>query len=242
MKLMRSLVKAQVFVHGTRNGLRHIPICNEIKLEILPYSQYRLDAILMEGGADPWRLTCVYGEAQVAEMFKTWDMLKYIKSTVDLPLMCIGDFNEVLRQHEHVGAADRSMAQIAGFHDAVDVCELADLGFEGNSWTFEKQVVGGQFCRVRLDRALATASWRGRFPIANVRHPTASTSDHCPILLRWKETTREHRRTEDKIIRYELMWESHENFKPSLEEVWRCNTPGINPTWQCYTHFNTIQN
>jgi hypothetical protein len=52
---------------------------------------------------------------------------------------------------------DRSLAQIAGFREATDVCGLADLGFEENSWMFEKHVAGGMFCRVRLDQALATA-------------------------------------------------------------------------------------
>jgi hypothetical protein len=69
---------------------------NEIKLEILPYSQIHIDAIVTEGTNDPWRLTCVYGEAQFAERHKTWDMLKVIKSSSPLPWMCIGDFNKVL--------------------------------------------------------------------------------------------------------------------------------------------------
>jgi hypothetical protein len=102
------------------------------------------------------------------------------------------------------------------------------LGFEGNRWTFKKRVVGGQFCRVWLDRALAMASLRGRIPQANVRHLTTSTSDHCPILLRRKETTRERHRIEDKIFRYEFMWESHENFKPSLEEAWQAGSSVTN--------------
>lgn len=39
---------------------------NEIKIKILPYSQYHIDAIVTEVGGDPWRLTCVYGEARVS--------------------------------------------------------------------------------------------------------------------------------------------------------------------------------
>jgi hypothetical protein len=40
---------------------------NEINIEILPYSQYHLDAIVSSDLMEPWRLTCVYGEAQVRE-------------------------------------------------------------------------------------------------------------------------------------------------------------------------------
>lgn len=140
-----------------------------------------------------------------------------------LPWMCIGDFNEVLYQHEHEGTAERSMARIECFRDAIDVCELADLGFEGRWWTYEKCVVGGSFCRVRLDRDLATAAWSGLFPLARVSHLTGVASDHCPIMLRWKETANERRRTDDKIFRYEVMWESHENFKLFLNDVWKAD-------------------
>jgi hypothetical protein len=49
-----------------------------IKMEVLPYSQYHIDLVVTEEGKDPWRLTVVYGEAQVQERHKTWDMLKFI--------------------------------------------------------------------------------------------------------------------------------------------------------------------
>ena len=54
---------------------------NEIRLEILPYSQYHIDAIVTESNGNKWRLTTVYGEAQTSEGFKTWDVLKFIKSS-----------------------------------------------------------------------------------------------------------------------------------------------------------------
>jgi hypothetical protein len=171
---------------------------DEIKLDILPYWQYHLDLVITEGDNDPWRLTCVYGDAQVSERHKTWDMLKFMKSSSSLPWMCIGDFNEVLHQHEHEGMLERSVGQIEGFREALDVCELVDLGYEGNKWTFEKRVVGGSFCRVRLDRALATAPWSSGFPTATLRHLTGVTSDHCLIFISWRETMWHRWITEDK--------------------------------------------
>jgi len=65
-----------------------------------------------------------------------------------LPWVCIGDFNEVLLRDEHKGVQERSLAQIAGFREMVDVCGLYDLGYEGKDWTFEKKVSGGSFCCV----------------------------------------------------------------------------------------------
>jgi hypothetical protein len=112
---------------------------NEIKVDILGYSQYHIDASIQGIGDSTWRLTSVYGEAKTQERFKTWDMLKDISTTSMLPWLCIGDFNEVLRPDEHEGIGHRSQAQIQGFRDAVDICELIDLGFKGHFWTWEKK-------------------------------------------------------------------------------------------------------
>jgi hypothetical protein len=65
----------------------------------------------------------------VSQRFKTWDMLKHIKSSNPLSWVCIGDFNKVLHQHEHEGLAERSLSQIEGFRETVDICNLADLGY-----------------------------------------------------------------------------------------------------------------
>jgi hypothetical protein len=51
-----------------------------------------------------------------------------------------------------------------------DTCELMDLGYTGTPWTFEKKVAGGTICRVRQDRAFATASSCELFPLANLQH------------------------------------------------------------------------
>lgn len=195
---------------------------NNIKVEISPYSQYHIDAIVSKGVSEPWRLTCVYGEAQTSDRHKTWDVLKFIKPSSPLPWVCIGDFNEVLHRAEHDSVQERSYAQIEGFREMVDVCGLYDLGYEGRSWTFEKQVAGGSYCRVRLDRALATPTWSERFPLAKVRHLNAAASDHVPILLQWSNDPSGRRRARGKRqFRYETMWESHSDFSQMLGQKWK---------------------
>lgn len=141
-------------------------------------------------------------------------MLKFIKSSSHLPWVCLGDFNEVLHQSEHVGVQGRSFSQIAGFREMVDVCGSHDLGFEGRSWTFEKRVAGGSYCRVRLDRALASPDWSARFPAASVHHLSAVASDHIPILLQWHRKRARQRRK--GRFRYEVMWETHVEFSDML--------------------------
>jgi hypothetical protein len=86
-------------------------------------------------------------------------MMRVLKGESTLSWLCIGDFNEILRVEEQFGPNERDSAQITSFREAVDVCELADLGYSSLDWTWEKKVAGGEYCRVPLDRALATASW-----------------------------------------------------------------------------------
>ena len=132
---------------------------SNVDLEIKTFSKYHIDSVVKEPGKNPWRLSCFYGAANRSLRFRTWDTMKFLRGESTLTWLCIGDFNEILRPEEQMGPNERDSAQIEGFREAVDVCELADLGYKGLDWTFEKRVAGGEFCRVRLDRALATASW-----------------------------------------------------------------------------------
>ena len=71
--------------------------------------------------------------------------MKNLSTLQDLPWVCIGYFNEVLRHDEHDGIGTRSQSQIHGFRDAVDVCGLVDLDYKGIKWTYEKKVTGGSY-------------------------------------------------------------------------------------------------
>lgn len=110
---------------------------------------------------------------------------------------------------------------MAGFREAVDLCGLADLGYIGLDWTFEMKVREGHYCRVRLDRALATASWSAMFPFATVRHLVGAKSDHSPIVLFNTMDATNRRIGLDRPFRYEMMWETHQEFFPMLEKVWK---------------------
>jgi len=55
-----------------------------------------------------------------------------------------------------------------------------------------------------------------------VSHLTAASSDHGPIVLQWGENLDHLRkRKRKKVFKYELMWESHEDFFPMLAQMWQ---------------------
>jgi hypothetical protein len=142
---------------------------NPTVLDLQSFSKNHIDMKVVDGENDPWRLTCIYGEAQHALRYRTWELMSLLCAHSDLPWVCIGDYNEVLRRDEHFGVGDRDDAQMHAFRQAVDVCNLADIGYIGLDWTFEKKVRGGTYTRVRLYRALANPSWWQMFPQAELK-------------------------------------------------------------------------
>mgnify|MGYP005831526969 CR=1 FL=1 len=58
---------------------------NSIKVEIVGYSEYHIDVLVDDLVDTRTRVTFVYGEAQVPERYKTWDMLRGIASNSNLP-------------------------------------------------------------------------------------------------------------------------------------------------------------
>lgn len=156
---------------------------DSIKVEVSGYSEYHIDVIVDDLLGIKSRVTFVYGEAQVNERYKTWDMLRGIAGTSTLPWAVIGDFNEVIHGYEHDGVGNRSQAQMDAFRDALDTCGLMDIGYTGNKWTFERKVTGGTFTRVRLDRCVATAEWLLSYPDAILEHKNSASSDHSALLL-----------------------------------------------------------
>ena len=96
------------------------------------------------------------------------------------------------------------------------------LVLKGAGRPFEKKVTRGSYCRVRLDRALATPVWNALFPFAIVRNLAAAASDHGPILLQWRQEVGVKRKQRGKkLFRYETMWESHEEFSPWITDTWQ---------------------
>ena len=77
----------------------------------------------------------------------------------------MGDFNEIMFNYEKEGGVPRSHSCIQQFRDALAFCDLKDLGFEGDvfTWRNNNYHVEG-YIRERLDRAVATPEWHARFP------------------------------------------------------------------------------
>ncbi|XP_073357859.1 uncharacterized protein [Aegilops tauschii subsp. strangulata] len=190
----------------------------EIKLEVVGYSEYHIDVIVDEMVDIQTRVTFVYGEARTNECYKMWDMLHGIAGTSTMPWLVLGDFNEVIHAHEHDGVGNRNQAQMDLFRDALDTCGLSNIGYSRKSWTFEKRVTGGTYTRVRLDRGVANPAWSIAFPGAELRHLTTAASDHVPLLLHYSDVHACRRGS--RPFKYEICWERDEALPVVVETAW----------------------
>ena len=124
---------------------------------------------------------------------------------MDLPWICTGDFNEIVRAEEKLGGAMRWERQIIDFRETLDFCRFQDLGFVGSPFTWCNNQFDGTVTWIRLDRGVATNPWIQMFPSTRVHHISSSFSDHSPL---WICTDDENARfyRERKPFKFEAVW------------------------------------
>lgn len=113
------------------------------------------------------------GMAKSKSADKSWALLSHIKSFMDGPWLCIGDFNTILQSSEKLNKRPPQMSQIDSLCTALEVCQLEDLRYRpGNANT-----------QIHLERAVATKDWRENFQLSSMTHLSTHASDHLPIVL-----------------------------------------------------------
>jgi hypothetical protein len=67
----------------------------------------------------------------------------------------VGDFNEILLVCEKEGGQPRQQGYMDQFREALEECELTDLGFVGDSFTWRNNSHTSElYIKERLDRAM----------------------------------------------------------------------------------------
>lgn len=67
----------------------------------------------------------------------------------------MGDFNEVMFLFEKKGSRLRNEGNMERFREALNDCNLSDIGFFGNWYTWERGKFSDNNIRERLDRGVA---------------------------------------------------------------------------------------
>ncbi|KAL0319628.1 UNVERIFIED_CONTAM: hypothetical protein Sradi_5224300 [Sesamum radiatum] len=93
------------------------------------------------------------------------------------------DFNKMLEQHEKQGNIPRAQWQMRDFRECLIDCDLYDLGFQGDMFTWCNKREAPYIVRARLNRALGNHEWSVLFPQVVVFHDHVDSSDHSAIWI-----------------------------------------------------------
>jgi hypothetical protein len=185
----------------------------EVQIDLLFSAPMYIDVKINEGPNKEWRFTCIYGEARWDDRYKTWDKLHELKSNSSLPWVILGDFNEILYSHEKEGGNPRPHGYMQGFRDDLTDCELEDLGFSGEAFTWKR----GRL-RERLDRSVAFGPWINMYPGAKLQHLGFVRSYHRLILL--DTDYQEILNTGPRLKRFEAKWLRESQFRKVVQCAW----------------------
>lgn len=168
----------------------------------------------MQADGMTWLFTIVYGSPIPSQRRILWEKLKELSENVDLPWAIAGDFNAFLFDFEKHGGSRNGSRLDQGFIEWFENSNLVDLGFSGECHTWRRGEVA-----IRLDRVVATQSWRVLFPEASVVHLSKFKSDHNPLWIRFDPTAltpRQH----DRPFRVLAAWLTHEGFSDVVKKAW----------------------
>jgi hypothetical protein len=108
------------------------------------------------------------------------------------------------------------------FRDAIADCNLTDLGYVGDEFTWHRGAI-----RERLDRALSNDSWNIKFPNAVLENLPYCKSDHRPLLLCLEEQVA-HDNNSPSVLRFEAKWLKEAQFSEIVQQAWERSSNNLN--------------
>lgn len=110
------------------------------------------------------------------------------------------------------------------FRDCLRSCDLEDLGFVGDKFTWSRGAI-------RLDRAVCNPAWLDLFPHAGVRNGEHCRSDHRPVLLDTEFHEANLLQPVEGFKHFEARWLMEETVDAVVQGAWdRAKLCGQSPT------------
>lgn len=186
-------------------------------LKIEGSQKYYIDASIDKGIENEWRFTGFYGEPKTTKRCEAWNQLRLLKSRQQVLWLFLGDYNEIIQQHEKVGGVVRPHHQMQLFSDIIDECGFMDLGFVGPKFTWCRHFENGTSIWERLNRGLTTNDWFPKFLGSKVHHLQCDSLDHCPLLVVLAPLDISSRK---KPFRFKEMWLSNPGYGEIVQVAW----------------------
>ncbi|KAF4372682.1 hypothetical protein F8388_000849, partial [Cannabis sativa] len=190
------------------------------EVSVKSFSVGHIDALVKCPGLNVWRFTGFYGNPKASSRINSWQLLCRLKGLFDLPWICGGDFNEVLSINEKKGGVDRSLSAISDFQQALDKCDLVDMGFEGQCFTWLNKRQGVAHVQERLDRYFCNQDWHNLFPSVKVINGDFIHSDHRPIAAILENVVCSRQYDKKKSFRFETHWLKDTECRDIVTQTW----------------------
>jgi hypothetical protein len=88
-------------------------------------------------GLKNFGLICIYGDPHHRNTTSIWaQVLDFVVTHRDLPMLCMGDMNEIMHANEKSGPGRPDLCRINAFCDHVKQCGFIDLGYSGPAYTW----------------------------------------------------------------------------------------------------------
>lgn len=192
----------------------------EVKVQVMYHSQFLIHVNVTSGSADlPAVITFVYGPSDEGERGRVWNKVKEFSREIRESWLCTCDFNDLANQEEKSGGNPRSVRKILKFQQFIADCELLDLGFKGQRFTWCNKRQEEHHIKERIDRAMGNVELRERFPKLQVFHLEPESSDHCPVLIELCYRGMKAPRS----FKFEQMWIDHPGYQEVVERSWKGN-------------------
>ncbi|XP_051220216.1 uncharacterized protein [Lolium perenne] len=147
-------------------------------------SRFHINAMVTGDDGFIWRITSICGEPQSRAKEKTWKLLRILHGQYNLPWMWFEDLKEVMFASEKQGGQAKKQACMDKFRMALEFCELEDLGFVGDPYTWRNHShCAANYVKERLDRSVADLEWRTHFPAYKAINGDPRHSDHRPVIV-----------------------------------------------------------
>ncbi|XP_042033147.1 uncharacterized protein LOC121779791 isoform X2 [Salvia splendens] len=159
-----------------------------------------------------FHLSVVYGKCTRVGRHPLWNKLRELAVGMEgLPWLVGGDFNIFLSEEERQGSNKNRVKEMAEFADAVNDCQLLELGADGANFTWAR----GDILE-KLDRALIGEGWLNLFSETRVTNLPRVMSDHSPLLIQCRRPGPPVR----PPFRFQNMWVRHRSFQEVVKESW----------------------
>ncbi|XP_062119269.1 uncharacterized protein LOC133833020 [Humulus lupulus] len=137
------------------------------------------------------------------------------------PWIVMGDFNDILAKEERIGNRVRYKSS-TDFIECVANCQLEDVKYSGNLYTWCNKQHGEDRIYSKIDRVLANQIWLSLFPDAEAVFFEEGLFDHTPAVL----TVYSNVPCGRKPFKYFKMWSTHPKYFEKVKLLWQQQVTG----------------